>query len=111
MSRPAFSATARVACSSMTTMNEDNRIRILCVDDHPLLREGVAAIIGAQQDMKLVGQATDGREGIRQHRLHRPDVTLMDVRLPDMSGIDALIAIRSESLNANVIMISTFQGD
>jgi len=92
-------------------MIQDSRIRILCVDDHPLLREGVAAIIGAQADMALVGQATDGREGIRQHRFLRPDVTLMDVRLPDMSGIDALIAIRSEFLNAQVIMLSTFQGD
>ena len=111
MSKAAFSAWAGAACSSMTTMADNHRIRILCVDDHPLLREGVAAIIGAQQDMTLVGQATDGRDGIRQHRQHRPDVTLMDVRLPDMSGIDALIAIRSEFPDAHVIMISTFQGD
>ncbi len=84
---------------------------MLSVDDHPLLREGIAAIIGAQSDMELVGQASDAREGIRQYRQHRPDITLMDLRLPDMSGIDALIAIRTEFVNARIVILSTSQGD
>ena len=92
-------------------MSEDNPIRILSIDDHPLLQEGIAAIIGSQPDMRLAGQASDAREGIRQFRRERPDVTLMDLRLPDMSGIDALIAIRAEFPGARVIMLSTFQGD
>jgi DNA-binding NarL/FixJ family response regulator len=92
-------------------MGEDRRIRILSVDDHPLLREGLATIIRSQADMDLVGQACDAQDGIRQYRHTRPDITLLDVRLPDMSGIDALIAIRAEFVNARVIMLSTFQGD
>ena len=86
-------------------------IRILSVDDHPLLREGVATIINSQADMVLVAQASNGQEAIRQFREHRPDVTLMDIRLPDASGIDTVIAIRSEFPEARVIMLSTFQGD
>jgi DNA-binding NarL/FixJ family response regulator len=92
-------------------VSADSRIRILCVDDHPLLHEGIASIIAAQPDMVLVGQANDGREAVRAHRAIQPDVTLMDVRLPDMNGIDALTAIRAEFVNARVIMLSTVEGD
>ena len=86
-------------------------VRILCVDDHPLLRQGIAALVGSQGDMKLVAEASNGREALRQFREHRPDVTLMDLRLPDMSGIDAMIAIRSEFPEARVVVLTTFEGD
>jgi len=92
-------------------MTEGARIRVLSVDDHPLLREGIAAIINSQPDMELVTQAATGTEAIQKYREHRPDVTLMDLRLPDMSGIDSLIAIRTEFADARVIVLTTFEGD
>jgi DNA-binding NarL/FixJ family response regulator len=95
----------------MNRMSDDKRIRVFGIDDHPLLREGVATMILRQPDMQLVGQAATAQDGIRQYRALKPDITLMDVRLPDMSGIDALIALRAEFPNARVIMLSTYQGD
>jgi len=86
-------------------------IRIFCVDDHPLMREGIAAVVRNEPDMLLVGEAQCGREAIVGFRAHRPDVTLMDLRLPDISGIDALIAIRTEFKDARMIMLTTFDGD
>src|SRR5229473_761985 len=86
-------------------------IRVLCVDDHPLLREGIAALVKSQRDMKLVAEAGSGREALLSFREHRPDVTLMDLRLPDKSGIDAMIAVRSEFPEARIIMLTTFEGD
>ncbi|MEP7337267.1 MAG: response regulator transcription factor [Acidobacteriota bacterium] len=92
-------------------MSDPTRIRILCVDDHPLLREGIAAIINNQPNMLLVADAATGCEAIQKFREHQPDITLMDLRLPDMSGIDSLIAIRAEFPEARIVMLTTFEGD
>jgi DNA-binding NarL/FixJ family response regulator len=92
-------------------MSEATRIRVFSVDDHALLREGIAAVITNEPDMVMVAQASTGGEAVRQYRTHKPDVTLLDLRLPDMSGIDALIAIRTESPDARVIILTTFEGD
>jgi DNA-binding NarL/FixJ family response regulator len=86
-------------------------IRILSVDDHPLLRGGIASLIATQPDMKLVAEASTGREAIQLFRAYRPDVTLMDVQLPEVDGIDALMAIRSEFPDARVIVLTTYGGD
>lgn len=92
-------------------MSAEAPIRLLSVDDHPLMREGIAAILRNQPDMLLVAEAVNGREALERFREHRPDVTLMDLRLPGMSGIDALIAIRAEFPAARVVMLTTFEGD
>ena len=86
-------------------------IRILAVDDHPLVRQGIAGLIRIQPDMILVGEASDGREAIQQFRMQHPDVTLMDLQMPGMNGLDALMAIRNESPGAKVIMLTTYAGD
>src|ERR1700722_10602421 len=86
-------------------------IRILCVDDHPLLREGIAALVATQPDMVLVAETASGREAIEQYRLHQPDVTLMDVQMDDMSGIEAILAIRAEWPTARIIVLTTYAGD
>jgi len=92
-------------------MTDQTRIRVLCVDDHPLLREGIAAIIENEPDMSLIAEASSSGEAVQRFREHRPDVTLMDLRLPDASGIDAMIAIRAEFADARIIMLTTFEGD
>ena len=92
-------------------MSDQTHIRVFSVDDHPLLREGIAAIVNNQPDMTIVAQAATGSEAADMYRLHLPDVTLMDLRLPDMSGIDALARIRAEFAEARVIMLTTFEGD
>jgi DNA-binding NarL/FixJ family response regulator len=88
-----------------------NVIRVLTVDDHPLLREGIAAVIAGEDDIKLVAEATNGAEAIELFRTHRPDITLMDVQMPGMSGIEAMQAIRAEFSNARFIVLTTYQGD
>jgi DNA-binding NarL/FixJ family response regulator len=86
-------------------------ITILSVDDHPLIREGVAGQLALQADMQLVGEAGNGREAVQQFRLHRPDITLMDLQMPEMGGLDAIIAIRSEFPEARIIVLTTYAGD
>src|SRR3954466_13207733 len=92
-------------------MAESAKIRVFSVDDHPLLQEGIATIIRNKPDMLLAVEASNGREAIQRFREHLPDVTLMDLRLPDLSGIDAMIAIRAEFPDARVIILTTFEGD
>jgi DNA-binding NarL/FixJ family response regulator len=90
---------------------DQTKIRILAVDDHAIVREGIAVRIGIQQDMVLVAEASNGREAIQQFRMHRPDITLMDLQMPEMNGLDALIAIRHEFPEAKIIMLTTYGGD
>jgi DNA-binding NarL/FixJ family response regulator len=93
-------------------MNEDSkRIRILAVDDHPILRQGIVGLIADESDMTLVAEAANGREAIQQFRTHRPDITLMDLQMPEMNGLDALIAIRGEFPEARIIVLTTYTGD
>jgi DNA-binding NarL/FixJ family response regulator len=86
-------------------------IRILAVDDHQLVRDGIAGFLAVQPDMTLVAEAANGREAIQQFRAHRPDVTLMDLQMPEMNGLDALIAIRAEFSDAKIIVLTTYEGD
>ena len=86
-------------------------IRILAVDDHPMLREGIASLVSSQSDMELVAEASTGREALEQFRKHRPNLTLMDLRIPDMDGIEAMVAIRSEFPEARIIVLTTYKGD
>jgi DNA-binding NarL/FixJ family response regulator len=97
--------------SSPKMITSPTQIRVLSVDDHALIREGIAALIANQKDMRLVGEASNGREAIEQFRSHRPDITLMDLQMPEMNGIDALIAIRSEFPDARIIVLTTYPGD
>ena len=90
---------------------ETNSIRILAVDDHPLVRQGIAGLVTIQPDMTLIGEASNGRDAIQQFREHRPDVTLMDLQMPEMNGIDAIIAIRNEFPEARIIVLTTYVGD
>jgi DNA-binding NarL/FixJ family response regulator len=90
---------------------EPGPIRILVVDDHALLREGIAGLVAGQSDMSLVAQASNGREAIHQFRTHRPDITLMDLQMPEMNGVDAMIAIRGEFPEARIIVLTTYTGD
>ena len=91
--------------------DETKQIRIMTVDDHPVLRQGIAALIADQPDLTLVAEATNGREAIQQFRAHRPDVTLMDLQMPEMNGLDAMIAIRGEFADARIIVLTTYAGD
>jgi DNA-binding NarL/FixJ family response regulator len=90
--------------------SDPNPIRILAVDDHPLIRQGIAALVASQPDMIMVGEAANGLEAIQEFRTHRPDVTLMDLLMPEMNGFDAMIAIRNEFPEARVIVLTTYSG-
>ena len=90
---------------------EAGPIRILAVDDHPLFRSGIAALLATQPDMSLVAEASNGREAIERFRAHRPDITLMDLQMPEMNGLDAMIAIRDEFPEARIIVLTTYTGD
>ena len=92
-------------------MSDTDRIRIVCADDHPIVRQGIGGLIATEPDMVLVGEAVNGREAIQQFRAHRPDITLMDLQMPEMGGLDAIIAIRGEFPDARIIVLTTYTGD
>lgn len=91
--------------------NDPQPIRVLVVDDHPLIREGIAALLRNRTDFKLVAEASDGRQAVAEFRNHLPDVTLMDLQMPEMDGVDAIIAIRSEFPKARIVVLTTYAGD
>jgi len=92
-------------------VSTENPIRILTVDDHPLIRQGIAGLISVQEDLQVVAEAANGREAIKQFRAHRPDITLMDIQMPEMNGLDAISAIHSEFPDARIIVLTTYSGD
>jgi DNA-binding NarL/FixJ family response regulator len=92
-------------------VSENTPIRVMCVDDHPLFLQGIEKVVAHEKDLQLVASAASGREALVAYRAHRPDVTLMDLRLPDMSGIDAVTAIRGEFSDAKIVILTTFEGD
>jgi len=87
------------------------QIRVLAIDDHALVRQGIAVLVGTQPDMTMIGEGSNGREAIQQFRTHRPDVTLMDLQMPEMNGFDAIVAIRGEFPDAKIVVLTTYQGD
>jgi len=91
--------------------NGSVQIRILAVDDHALVRQGIAVLVGTQPDMTMVAEASNGREAIQQFRTYHPDITLMDLQMPEMNGLDAIIAIRGEFPNAKIVVLTTYKGD
>lgn len=96
---------------SPTPVPQPGRIRVLAVDDHPMIRDGIAAAVRAESDMEFAGEGSNGREAIYQHRTLRPDVTLLDLNMPLMNGVDALHAIREESPEARIVVLTTYRGD
>jgi DNA-binding NarL/FixJ family response regulator len=91
--------------------NDPGQIRILSVDDHPLIRQGIAGLVAAETDMNVIAEAANGRDAIQQFRQHRPDITLMDIQMPEMNGLEAIIAIREEFPEARIIVLTTYAGD
>jgi DNA-binding NarL/FixJ family response regulator len=90
---------------------ENNKIRILTIDDHPVFRRGIVSLLGDQLDMQLIAEGSDGRDGVQLFRKHRPDITLIDLQMPVMNGLDAIIAIRGEFPDAKIIVLTTYSGD